>query len=88
MKIVINAKFGGFSINNEIAKKYGFDKYDESRTNPKLIELIESGVNCDGECALLVVEEIPDDATDYIIEDYDGVESIIYVINGKILRIR
>lgn len=32
----------------------------------------------------LIVVEIPDESTDYYIEDYDGVESVIYVVDGKI----
>ena len=84
MKFVINACFGGFGIKKSIAKKYGFDRYDESRTNQKLIELIESGVDCDDDCSRLMVVTIPDNATDYELDDYDGSESIIYVVDGKI----
>ena len=32
----------------------------------------------------LVVVEIPDGATDWDIYEYDGLETIIYVLNGKI----
>lgn len=83
MKIVINACFGGWSINPEIADKYGFDMYDEDITNEKLIELIESGVNCSDECSNLKVVEIPDNATDWRVIEYDGAEYIIYVVDGK-----
>ena len=84
MKIVINVCFGGFSIKEEIANQYGFNNYSESRTNKKLIELIESGVDCNGYCAKLAVVDIPDQATDYFIDDYDGCERIVYVVDGKI----
>lgn len=87
MKYVINACFGGFGIKKDIAEKYGLDRYAEDRDNPKLIELIESGVNCNDDCAELKVVDIPDDATDYEFDDYDGYESIIYVLNGKICHI-
>ena len=84
MKIVINTCFGGFSIKKSIADEYGFSTYRESRTNKKLIELIESGIDCDGAYAHLSVKEIPDDATDYYIIENDGAEEIMYVVNGKI----
>lgn len=84
MKLVINTCFGGFGINPSIAGKYGFDEYSESRTNKKLIELIEHGVDCNGSCSELKVVDIPDEATDYKIIDYDGSEDVLYVINGKI----
>ena len=84
MKAVINDRFGGFSINSEIAKQY-FDGefYEIERTNTTLINLIESGVNCNGSCAELKVIDIPDEATDWKIIECDGSEYIIYVVDGK-----
>lgn len=93
MKLVINNCFGGFSIDRDICNKYNldpegqhsdYDCYEFDRTNKKLIELIESGIDCNGDCAELVVVEIPDEATDYRIEEYDGAEEVLYVIDGKI----
>ena len=87
MKLVINNCYGGFGIKKSIAKKYGFNRYAEKRDNPKLINLIESGVDCSDDCAELVVVDIPDNATDYELDEYDGCESIIYVVDGKIHHI-
>lgn len=84
MKYVINACFGGFSINPKIADEYGFDPYNEKRTNRQLIELIESGVDCNGEDSKLIVVDIPDNATDCYIDSDDGFETVIYVVDGKI----
>lgn len=84
MKYVINNCFGGFSIKKSIAEEYGFDRYREARDNKKLINLIESGINCNGTFANLVVVTIPDDATDFELNNYDGYETIICVVNGKI----
>ncbi len=84
MKLVINTDFGGFGIKYEIATKYGFYECDDIRTNKKLIELIESGIDCNDDCSELSVVEIPDEATDYCIEEYDGAEYILYVLDGKI----
>ena len=36
---------------------------------------------------MLVVKEIPDNATDYMITEYDGAEGIIYVVDGKLEEI-
>ena len=40
-----------------------------------------------GLCARLKVVEIPDEATDWKIDEYDGSESLIYVVDGKIQHI-
>lgn len=90
MKIVINKCFGGFSVNDNIVKMLNLEsRYDleDDRTNVKLIELIESGVNVNDDYSDLVVVEIPDDATDYMINEYDGYETVYYVLDGKIKRI-
>lgn len=87
MKYVINNCSGGFNVKRSIANKYGFDRYNVERNNKKLIELIESGVDCNGMYAELILVDIPDNATDYTIIDYDGCESIIYVVDGKMHRI-
>ena len=84
MEFVINACFGGFSVKKSIAKVYGFDPYCVERDNEQLIELVKSGIDCNGDCAELKVVNIPDNATDYEFDDYDGFESIIYVVDGKI----
>lgn len=85
MKVILNKCFGGFNINETIAKKYGVDAYDESaRYNKNIINLIESGTDCSGLFAQLEVVELPENTTDYEINDYDGFESIIYVVDGKI----
>lgn len=89
MKIVINECFGGFSVNDNIVKILNLEsRYDleDDRTNAKLIELIEAGENVNDEYSDLVVVEIPDDATDYMINEYDGYETVYYVLDGKIKR--
>lgn len=88
MKIVINECFGGFSLPKEFCEKYHMDKYDDiDRTDERLVSFVESRGHVKENCARLVVEEIPDNATDYMISDYDGAESIYYVVNGKIKEI-
>ena len=49
----------------------------EDRADPKLVQVVEElgSEKASGSCAELKVVKIPD-GTDYVIEDYDGVESI------------
>ena len=89
MKLVINSSFGGFSLSPACAAKLGTDTHplwdgDEIRTNPELIKLVEEdSYAASGECASLMVVNVPDKATDYMITEYDGSESVIYVLDGK-----
>lgn len=87
MKLIINSCFGCFAVNVNILKKYGIQTSNEEdlRTNKKLIELIESGVYCNTNYSKLRIVDIPSEATDYYIENYDGVETVLYVLDGKII---
>lgn len=81
MKIVINKNYGGFGYGckgNCEAIAYMFE---DERTAPELIEMVETFPEL---CGDLRIVEIPDAATDWEIDEYDGWESIIYVVNGKI----
>ena len=83
MKIVINGDWGGFCLTKKVARILGVETYDDSdaiRTNPTLIKMLEEGKKIND----LEVVEIPDNATDYMIREYDGNESIIYVVDGKL----
>lgn len=89
MKVIINRCFGGFHVRSDIANSLGYGCYDATnlRFNAELIAMIESGVDCNGWHSELVVVNIPATATDYEIEDYDGYESIIAVVDGQIRHI-
>lgn len=53
-----------------------FSERDLERTDPILIQVVEElGKEADGDCAKLVIEELPK-GTLYRIDDYDGFESI------------
>jgi hypothetical protein len=86
MKIILNDDFGSFYIPAQIAEKLDCSQvYDcgevsaEIRTNPDFIEYVETH-----KCYPLIIADIPDEATDYKILDYDGMETAIYVLDGKI----
>ena len=86
MKLVINNCFGGFDIPDEYRSEFDYS-WKIKRNDPKLIELVEKLIS-EGKntftCTCLVIVDVPDEATDYMISDYDGQESVIYVIDGKL----
>ena len=82
MKMVINANYGGFGLNVAEQYKYWVLDFEDDRTNAELVKFVENYPN---ECGDLRVVTIPEGATDWEMEEYDGWESIIYVLNGKIL---
>ena len=87
MKIVVNKCFGGFSVSEKVRDALGLNSvYGEiDRTDPKLIELVETlGDEANGRAARLRIVNIPDDSTDWEIDEYDGAERVLFVVNGKI----
>ena len=85
-KIVINIEYGAFHVPQELIKAYGWNKNyiysDEIRTDPALIEQVEK--NPDSELAIVY---IPDNATAYYIEEYDGLETVYAQINNKFVEL-
>ena len=91
MKIVINKCFGGFGLSEKAREILGidnsFDEYQIDRNDPKLIEVVETlGDEANGNYARLRVVNIPDDVTDWELDEYDGAEKVLFVVNGKIGR--
>lgn len=86
MKYVINNEFGGFSVPANLIKENNWNnKYlysEEIRTDIKLIEWVENHPGDD-----LAVVNIPEEATDFMVNDYDGKETVYAVIDGKIKEI-
>ena len=82
MDVVVNRTWGVFHIPKEIADKCGLSVYDDiDRTDEELVEYAKTHDSS------LKVFSIPDEATDWEISDYDGMETIIYVVDGKIYHI-
>ena len=81
MKIVVNADFGGYGYNVPEQYEDLVERYENDRTNPELVAFVENHPN---DCGDLKVRTIPDNTTDWDIQDYDGDETLIYVVNGKI----
>lgn len=83
MKFVLNKCYGGFGLSDWAEEQMGCS--EPYRDDPKFITLVTNhGKRVSGGCAALVVVEIPDNTTDYEIDEYDGFESITYVVDGKI----
>ena len=86
MKIVVNECWGGFGVSDFAMKKLGIDcGYDADRTDKRLVALIgEFGCKkISGDFSVLVIKEIPDDATDWWIDEHNGYERAYYVKDGK-----
>lgn len=85
MKIVVNRSFGGFCLGYEFCKQYRVepydDYYDENREDRDLVEWVEKYPEDNKN---LSVVEIPNEATDWEINEHDGFERVIVVIDGQI----
>ena len=86
MKIVYNGAVGGFMWSDVIYEKFkltarfGDDLKD--RTNESIIACLEQLDK--EEIRHLCICEIPDEATDWMVGQYDGLETVYYVLDGKI----
>lgn len=92
MDIVLNGCYGGFfEVSHEAMKKLGYDNLDydlmfsdDFRTDPKLVELVkEDSKFASGPGSELYIATIPENAIDWRIEKYAGVETLWYVVDGK-----
>ena len=89
MELVINCCYGGFGLSDEACERLGCERYDyqdeEERCAPELVECVrELGELANGSYADLEIVELPEEVTDWEIDEYDGFESVIYVVDGKI----
>ena len=87
MKVVLNRMFGGFSLSHKFCDAYPqFNWYGEDQDNQELIKCIEEfGINnAQGINAEFEIFELPNEATDYYIDEYDGYNQLIYVVDGKL----
>ena len=90
MKVVINVEYGGFALPDEFMEMYPnefsscYDYSKEIRQDERLINYLENLSEEEIDTSDLQIAYIPDDATDWRIEEYDGAETLYYVLNGKI----
>lgn len=85
MKLVINTAFGGFCLPDEFCELHGLERWDSVlRDQPELVSYVEARGQVDTFGGRLEVVEIPKEATDWELNQYDGLESVTYVLNGKL----
>lgn len=84
MKLVIYTRHYGYEVPHEVMKELGItNPYDGSvgvRSSKAFIDWVKNS-----ETEFYGIVNIPQAATDFRIQEYDGLESVIYVLNGKIV---
>ena len=92
MKIARNNDCGGWELSENFLEKYPqFEEEDIVRDDIEFIKCLEEfGIKeASTEYSQIEIVEIPDQTTDYIINEYeDWYKSIIYVVNEKIFEIQ
>lgn len=89
MRILLNKCYGGIGLSEKFVEaypKFTQSVSEEDRVDPELLEAIETfGItHAAGNYALLHIAEIPDEATDWEIQEYDGYETVVWVLDGKL----
>ena len=83
MEIILNKCYGGFGISDEAMDMYfertgrKISRYcNNLRNDPILISIVKDlGTKANGSASKLVVVDIPD-GLDYVIDEYDGIETL------------
>lgn len=88
MEIILNKCYGGPSFSEAFCEKYGVNRYDvdDKRTDPAIIAAVrEFGeAAASGSMACLAICTIPGEVTDWELGEYDGIEFVTYVVDGKL----
>lgn len=87
MELVINRCWGGFSLSEKACEILGLDSpyADVERDDYRLVAVVRLlGDEVNGCHSKLEVVELPFETTDWMVNEYDGMESVIYVVDGKI----
>lgn len=85
MKIAINCCFGGWDLKD--AAWAAYEDYKLRAANELISYIEEHEAELDKiqyDHSRIRVVTIPDDATDWLITDDDGMETLYYVVDGKI----
>lgn len=84
MYYVINGSYGGYEVPAEVRAMLNCGAYDEEvRSNFRFVRWVMEHYDTTD----LEVVEIPAGATDWELDEYDGYESVIAVVNGRIVHL-
>lgn len=84
MYYVINGSYGGYQVPAEVRTMLDCDMFDEEvRSNFQFVRWVMEHPHATD----LEVVEIPEYATDWELDEYDGFESIIAVVDGHIVHL-
>ena len=82
LEFVLHKDWGSFHYPEVFCEQYGVHRYDaEDHCEERFIEWVKAHPD-ESEGHRIVT--IPATATDCFVNDYDGMESLIYVVNGKL----
>jgi hypothetical protein len=87
MKIIVHNEWGIFEVPKEVQELIDCDEYNDSReirTDLRFINWLEKHNYYEDEFKII---EVPDNTTDFAIADYDGMETLYYVVDGKIYEV-
>ena len=91
MTFVLNKCYGGFGLSDFACERLGLEtEWDYDYRDNLMVDALASLIaefgseKCSGDFARLQVVTIPDEATDFEVNEYDGFEELTYVINGKL----
>lgn len=86
MKVLFNNCYGGFKFSKAFMKAHPEIKDREYvRTDPEFIKMVEDfGLEqASDNFSAMAIAFVPDEATDWWVDEYDGYESVYYVLDGK-----
>lgn len=86
MKVLFNNCYGGFCFSKAFLEAHPKIKDSEyARTDPELIKMVEDfGLErASANLSAMAIALVPDEATDWWIDEYDGYEAVYYILDGK-----
>lgn len=79
IEAVVHCTWGVFMLPSHLEKKFGWNDGVSVRTAPEVVEFFKK-VRFEE----YKIVRFPAEATDTLLVDYDGCETLYYVLNGKI----
>ena len=89
IEIVINVSYGGFAVSEAVYDEIGIEwdgfgtKFEDDRSNPELIKAVRKLGDKSSIDKLEIIEVDIDDILTAFLENYDGLESVVYTSNPR-----